>query len=161
MAPKPIIERNWQITFNKSNCSGWVDQLKGVHSYSFIWYSNGVLAWDFPERVPEYVKNRIYKELMKLKKQAKTKKSRTQAKAGIDFYRERSPITGADDGPRMKCFDGRYFFAEGAHFTKKQAQSRADKLSETGCKYRIVREKGSVYGINRNYIYALYILPFR
>lgn len=81
MAPKPIIERNWQITFNKSNCSGWVDQLKGVHSYSFIWYSNGVLAWDFPERVPEYVKNRIYKELMKLKKQAKTKKSRTQAKA--------------------------------------------------------------------------------
>lgn len=77
MAIKPIIEKNWQITFNKSNRSGWVDQLKGMHSYSFILYNNGVLAWDFPERVPQYIKDRVYRELSNMRQ---AKKGRSHAK---------------------------------------------------------------------------------
>lgn len=56
MANEKVV-RNWKLCRTRPNML-WAEQVNGFHSYSAIRYPhNGLVVWDYPERVPQYVKD--------------------------------------------------------------------------------------------------------
>ena len=62
--------KNWEITIKSSGLSGWIiGDFMGKYGVGDNWvlYNDGNVGYDFPERIPKYIKAELKKGLRRLK----------------------------------------------------------------------------------------------